>query len=339
MCMYICLATAVLAMSDAPVEELAHHDSEFAGIGKATFSHDGDTLYYLSGDLSGTSVYAWKRGGKGRAVKLYSAEAGLDDILLSKDGKQLVLAQSKSLVVLELESGKSVTLHREGKGSYITALSFTDDGRDIIFGTGPGEIKTWSTKQKRISSTMDIKKGVIISINSIPRSQNYVALVYEQGSAAAYLLDLSKKEAAPIADGISAWRPAPDVSGDGRYFSAPVTNKKGVNYDTISIVKLDGQKFPITRVDSCPIDPVAVHFSTSGDFIIAAGSKKNAPVLGRCPGEIAILDRKMMKWVKHEKVMDYEIHGIAISPKRDFAALYSNESGRIVIIKFPKEYQ
>src|SRR5437762_4337868 len=139
----ICLPVAVLPVSCEPPEKPTHHDSQFSWVAKAAFSHDGSTLYYLSGDLSSTSVYAWKLSGKERAVKLYSSETTLSDFLLSKDGKQLILAQSRSLILLTLESGASALLHREENGTYICALGLSDDGEDIIIGNSLGDIKTW----------------------------------------------------------------------------------------------------------------------------------------------------------------------------------------------------
>lgn len=242
----------------------------------------------------------------------------------------LAVAEVQKVYQIDSQTGDRTYLYAH-KGE-VYCLRFTYDGTRIISGGADEVIKIWDIKKQRATGEVSCK-GIAVDLAVIPGSDKILVTIDAAAKPGnpnvitltmkVVLVDLRTSTVQTVVDNATTMHNGLAVTLDGKRFAFPHGNR--VEIGSIATLKIEDKI-------ECPLDPNTCVFARSGGFLLVGGSRKDAPaVTAPAPGEVAIYDLNIKKWVSHFRVLDNDVNCMALSSNDELLAVSSTKLGTITL--------
>lgn len=152
-----------------PVVEFKGHTAEIECV---IFSHDNKFIISGSQDQS---VRIWDLSSGAPFSTLQGHNDWIKALQLTSDGKCLVSASSKDVIVWNLEKDSWSQVIAMEPNKWITTMTFTSDFKEILLGTGEGSIEVWDLNKKSLIQTIQAHKKRVNSLILTSNDENFIS--------------------------------------------------------------------------------------------------------------------------------------------------------------------
>jgi WD40 repeat protein len=153
---------------------------------QAALSPDGKQLIAVGYANSAGALHVYDVS-NGRELAQHQVGKYPDKVVVSPDGKLAALTDSKCARVLELSSGKEVTVLEGPKETYVVSLAFSPDGKKVLAGLGDGTVQVWDLAAGSVIKIVKIHPGRVQSIRFM--SDDFVVSCSDQLSLKVWSLE------------------------------------------------------------------------------------------------------------------------------------------------------